>query len=513
LHDYSPWSYFKLTLGLMLLRVTNGFDDLLCAKTNLEIFICLMCGSILRSGDVDVKKKMYFLCKNCNSKYERLGDLPACKRCGSSRLLLLTRYIKTCKFCGSEKILPLSQLKALVLKRARQVIAVAREVLNSVSSLVRRFEKIKGIALEARSAGFHHFPIIELSLKKFSDRLRDIKLLISQKLHRILNDMLACVEFLGGSNGEKMVLAMEKSKSLIDEIENIKNEISNVKDKLMGELFEISIPIYTLYYNSRLFSRYGRFIRLQNHEKPIFVLDGILTTRSDGRKSVCMVILTNMRIIALQIDKYYKVPRIFCEYELMSIKGMREMGVLRRILLLKFSNGSVKFQSSPEILKLLREYMEIALNYENYSIKEPYKEVFDKITVSIEDLDKMIVEFEEKLRNAQKVGTKESKTKHDRMDTSRAKTNLVREVNGRKSYLEMRKKELISLLEELERKFKEGIISVEDYFRYYRTWMGELYSINAQLGESDKTSEDSMHGNLNIVSENKKVGSNEADDK
>lgn len=445
---------------------TGGEEDLL---------VCLSCGSVFKREEAKSRNLPVKICKNCGHKYDS-DDVYLCSKCGGTKFLHMVKFIRICPDCDSSKIIRLPEFERIIERECRNISAKSEKILAVFNKIAREFNRMKHLLMEARKDGFHHFPFVENRLIDFSSKFDGYKQKFAQRLLKLADELKLVETTPKNPHGiaTSTIEALKRAKKHLQELEE---ELAHVQRELSDELFDIYIPIHSLHYSDTVFRKFRRFVRLAASERPVSAFEKIVITRPDGARRPCVLFLTNLRVIGLETgdDDFFEK---FYEERLENISAVEEGGVLRKYLLLKTSNGEVKFQGDADTLRFLRRYLKIAQNYEHYSAGNSKVEVLKEICISTEDFEDVLTKFRTSVFRIVRI------LRESRRQEKRGTESIIKEVHAqpskhdeKKKYSEARKKELLSLLEELERKFREGLISTEEYFKYYRAWIRELYSL------------------------------------
>jgi len=222
-------------------------------------------------------------------------------------------------------------------------------------------------------------------------------------------------------------------------------------------------------------------------ENPIYVIPDakfLGLTRTQTPKGEGILFLTSKRLIFLSKKGLVK-KRLYklLEIPLNTINGVEIRGRLKKRIVMRCNGEDLIFSFPVKMLSLVKDYINVALNFESYSLRDTG--IVSKVANLTLETSDLKIKIENILKKISK--TEESRTIIPKVTMVRKESySPITSVNRFKMELydlEREKYEIEESLKELKRRFESGMISVENYFKYYRSWIGRLYAIEKRISE------------------------------
>lgn len=478
----------------------------ICHKCGLKEveWICKVCGAGLCHNCVSVKVEKFPICLTCGSK--NVKELKAgkgknkelsnyfCENCKSKKIVFVTKYVKTCPKCGSTEVVNFAEEQAALKAKFRELSFEIKYGYIKLGKFARKFDYVKRTLIFVRRSRFFNYPVIERTLMDVFNDYSLVKMRILGKIEEI-GSLLLSISPKFSIEKRFKVEDLPYLRSILTRVEADLNDYKNYVDESLTEITEklskLEILVSSLYKHCQNFSEYKDILSLDFDEKPIYVIQNAKFSGSDVirvPKEGGKLFLTDRRLIFIAEKGLFK-KSFYKSFEipLNHVKGVEIKGRLIKRLVVKCNDGELTFSFPSNMLPLVKDYINIALNFEKYSLKNTnITSKVSNLVLETSDLKAKVERILDKIRKA-------TETEHIiRSDVS--KNISVHEVSyaphSSEDKLKMEifrlkkeKYETEETIKELKRYFEDGLISVENYFKYYRSWIGKLYAIEKRLRE------------------------------
>lgn len=473
-----------------------------CGVRDVEL-VCRTCGAGLCRNCIIVTTESFPCCLTCGSrnikeyktKRVRVNSVDyVCEDCKSREITILTKYVKICPECGSTEIVDFAEEQATLKMNFRKLCLELKYGYLKLNRIAHSFDLIKRGLVFLRRSRFLNYPVIEKVLIDVFNEFHLIKMRILGKVEEIGNLILSMApRFSVGAQFKVQELPFLRGvlTRIETELKNYKNYVDESTIEVTEKLAKVEVLVSSIYQHYQEFRKYRDFLSLDMDENPIYGISGakflglntIQVPKGEG-----MLFLTNKRLIFLSEKGIFKKSfhKLF-EVPLNRISDVEIKGKLKKRLIVKYSDGDLVFSFPSKMLQLARDYIRIALDFKNYSLRDP-KVVsrVNSLTLETSDLKTKIKDILKRIRRAE-----------EQRDLSIPKTTTLRRVSHSTTTpinpinrlrmelynLEREKYEIEKSLKELKHYFESGLISVENYFKYYRSWVGKLYVIEKKILE------------------------------
>lgn len=471
-----------------------------CGVRDVEL-VCRTCGAGLCHSCIVVITERFPCCLTCGSKnvkeykVKKRGGIESinyvCENCKSKKVTIVTKYVKTCPKCGSTEVVSFAEEQATLKINFRKLCLELKYGYLKLNKIVRTFDLIKRSLVFLRRSRFFNYPVIERTLVDIFNEFNSIRMRVLGKAEDVGNLILSMAPRFSVDTQFKvrdLPFLRGVLTRLETELKDYKNYVDESTAGIEEKLAKLEVLVSSLYQHYQEFSKYKDVLSLDMDEKPIYAigdakflgLDSMHAPKGEG-----ILFLTSRRLVFLSKKGFFK--KYFyksLEIPLDKIISVDIKGRLKKRLVIKCDDENLVFSFSAKMLPLVKDYIKIALNFENYSLRNT--EVISRIASLTLETSDLKVKIENILKKVQKI----EEQKH--VDIS--KTVIVREnshstitpVNRLKVELydlERERYEIEESLKELKRRFESGLISVENYFKYYRSWIGRLYAIEKRIRE------------------------------
>ena len=474
-----------------------------CGVRDVEL-VCKTCGAGLCRNCVIVTTESFPCCLACGSRnikeYKTKKEVGVnsvdyvCEDCKSREITILTKYVKICPECGSTEVVDFAEEQATLKMNFRKLCLELKYGYLKLNRIARSFDLIKRSLVFLRRSRFLNYPVIEKTLIDIFNEFHSIKMRILGKVEEIGNLILSMaprfsveVQF----KVQELPFLRGVLTRIETELKGYKNYVDESTTEVTERLAKLEVLVSSIYQHYQEFSRHRDVLSLDTDENPIYGISGAkffgLNTMQVP-KGEGTLFLTNKRLIFLNEKGIFKKSfhKLF-EVPLNKISDVEIRGRLKKRLIVKYNGGDLVFSFPSKMLQLVRDYIRIALNFKNYSLSDP--KVVSRVnglTLETSDLKARVEGILKKIKRVE-----------EHRDVSIPKTIAIQRVSNSvitpinpidklkmELYnLEREKYEIEKSLKELKHYFEGGLISVENYFKYYRSWIGKLYAIEKKLLE------------------------------
>lgn len=481
-------------------------DGEICHKCGLKEvkWICRACGAGLCRNCVSVKVEKFPICLACGSKNikelktekRKSKDLSNyfCGDCKSRKIVLVTKYVKTCSKCGSTQVVDFAEEQATLKAKFRKLSFEIKYGYIKLGKLARKFDYVKRTLIFVRRSRFFNYPVIERTLMDVFNDYNLVKMRVLGKIEEI-GSLLVSIGPKFSIEKQFRVEDLPYLRSILTRIETDLNNYKSYVDESLTEITEklskLEILVSSLYKHCQEFSEYKDILSLDFDEKPVYVIQNAKFSGSDiirVPKEGGKLFLTDRRIIFLAEKGLFK-KSFYKSFEipLDLVRNVEIRGRLMKRLIIKCNDGELAFSFSSDMLPLVKDYINIALNFEKYSLKDTI--ITSKVSSLILETSDLKAKVEKILNRIKRV----TQTEHE--DRVRVSKDVVTHgfsysLHGSEDRvkmeifkLEREKYETEETIRELKQYFEDGLVSVENYFKYYRSWIGKLYAIERRLRE------------------------------
>jgi len=496
----------------------------ICHKCGLKEveWICRTCGAGLCRNCVSVKIEKFPICLTCGSKNVkelktgkgRNKDLSnySCEDCKSKKVVFVTKYVKTCSKCGSTEVVDFAEEQATLKAKFRKLSFEIKYGYVKLGKFARKFDYVKRTLIFVRRSRFFNYPVIERTL---TDVFNDYSLVKTRILGKIeeIGSLLLSIGPKFSIEKQFKVEDLPYLRSILTRIEADLNDYKNYVDESLMEIEEklskLEILVSSLYKHCQEFSEYKDILSLDFDEKPIYAIQNAKFSGSDiirVPKEGGKLFLTDKRLIFLAEKGLFK-KSFYKSFEipLERIRDVEIKGRLIKRLIIKCNDGELTFSFPSNMLPLVKDYINIALNFEKYSLKDTF--VTSKVSSLMLETSDLKMKVERILNRIKKI-TETEHVSHSNVSKNVVFHEISYSPRGSEDKLKMEifklekeKYETEETIKELKRYFEDGLISVENYFKYYRSWVGKLYAIEKRLREL-KSGRQNFDFNVNMRKSN-----------
>jgi len=472
-----------------------------CGVRDVEL-VCRTCGAGLCRNCIIVVTEKFPCCLVCGSKNvkeykvkkRRGGETVnyVCEDCKSKKVTIVTKYLKTCPKCGSTDVVDFAEEQATLKTNFRKLCLELRYGYVKLSKIARTFDLVKRTTVFLRRSRFFNYPVIEKSLIDIFNEFNSIKMRTLGKAEEVGNLILSMAPRFSVDTQFKvhdLPFLRGVLTRLETELKDYKNYVDKSTVEVEEKLTKLEVLVSSLYQHYQEFSKYRNVLSLDMDEKPVYA---ILDAKFLGLNSMHVpkgegiLFLTNRRLIFLSKKGLFKKSfyKLF-EIPLNRVSGVDIKGRLKKQLVVKHNGEDLLFSFSAKMLPLVRDYINVALKFENYSLRNP--EIISRIMGLELDTSNLKLSIENILKKVRGVDEEGKNVVLPRTVVIRENPyGTVAPVNRFKMELydlERERYEIEESLKELKRRFESGLISVENYFKYYRSWIGRLYTIDKRINE------------------------------
>jgi len=470
-----------------------------CGVRDVEL-VCRTCGAGFCHNCVLVNKVNFPYCLNCGSrnvekykaKISRGSDFSyyICKDCKSKKITVITKYVKTCPKCGSSDVVDFAKEQADLKMNFRRLCSELRYGYLKLNEVAHTFDLIKRSVVFLRHSRVFNYPVIERTLVDVFDEFNLIKMRILGKTEEVGNLFLSVApRFFIDSRFKVRDLPFLRGvlARLEAELKNYKEYVEESIKEVEEKLAKLEVLTSSLYQHYQEFSKYKDVLSLDMDENPIYVIPDakfLGLTRTQTPKGEGILFLTSKRLIFLSKKGLVK-KRLYklLEIPLNTINGVEIRGRLKKRIVMRCNSEDLIFSFPVKMLSLVKDYINVALNFESYSLRDTG--IVSKVANLTLETSDLKIKIENILKKISK--TEESRTIIPKVTMVRKESySPITSVNRFKMELydlERERYEIEESLKELKRRFESGMISVENYFKYYRSWIGRLYAIEKRISE------------------------------
>lgn len=470
-----------------------------CGVGDVEL-VCRTCGAGFCLNCVLLSKVSFPYCLSCGSRNVEKNETKVsrgnknshyiCKDCKSKKITMVTKYVRTCPKCGSSDVVDFAKEQADLKTNFRKLCSEIRYGYLKLNKITHTFNLIKKGAVFLRHSRVFNYPVIERTLIDLFNEFNLIKMRILGRTEEIGNLVLSVAPRFSADVRFKVrdlpflrgVLARLQA-----ELENYKEYIEESVNEVEDKLVKLEVLVSSLYQHYHEFSRHKNILSLDMDENPVFAISDakfLGLTKTHAPKGEGTLFLTDKRLVFIskkgivkkKVHKLLEVP-------LDRINNVEIRGRLKKRIIIRCNSEDLIFSFPTKILPLVKDYINIAINFQNFSLKDT--RIVSKVANLILETSDLKTKIENILKKISE--TEETRTVMHKATIIRGETyNSITSMNRLKMELydlERERYELEESLKELKRRFESGLIPVENYFKYYRSWVGRLYTLEKRIHE------------------------------
>ena len=495
------------------------------------LYYCNDCSLTFCNTCAEKEIRYLIICSNCFSQIQEFdytedihGRDFKCPECKSIKYKEATKSIKLCPSCRSNNILTIAKKKKSFIKNIRNSVICLRSGYEKLNNLLSRMEKIKSSLYKLRINGYLHDFSIEKTIFELQETIPIIKDKITLKIHQdhqLLEHQLTNISNINAWIPRNFPSIEAVIGQVIETANSHLKYIDNSFTPLNNKLNSMIKKIKAINFFKKTFDEYQNSLILLPGELPVCAFRKIKfkkSTSEEIKSTKGTLFFTDRRIIFL-VKKgilFKKVIKLFDflfeGFERAIIKGR----FFKRIYI-SLDNGDLVFSSKDEILKAILKYFNIAINFEKYRISDKIStQLNTKFQIDLMSIKNNIETCITNLLNFQNIQNNNSPYTFNRNESLNPRIRPVisnpfqifesknhinyfnvddkkneKEFNLNENEmilkLENEKFDIKNSISSLEDRFHKGLISSQEFLKFYRLNQNRLFKITEELEDIKKS--------------------------
>ncbi len=297
-----------------------------------------------------------------------------CPECKSERIIISRRIEDVCPRCHSARVVSIEEKRTDLNLRLRQAIMSIQYGYIRMREVANRLLNAKRTLVSLRRANFVAFYWFEDKLEKIQEDMDAIK-------NRVLNQADSTARRIAAETRG----LMDAESWTVDQFSFIEGVVTRLMDlgqkyreiiddslkDISIELADLTKDLEGLEYYRKEFASFYDYAELQLSEIPVCALPNIRLTSSDFLridKASGKLYVTNKRLIFMaMIGTFRRRTEVVFDCPLNYLTSIETEHVIRKRVVFKMRQGYIKIACSEQTQRVLREYIEIAKNFDKYA--------------------------------------------------------------------------------------------------------------------------------------------------
>ncbi len=342
--------------------------------------MCQDCGEPLCQRCMATRTTEHFMCGECHviiGPVDNREPPTMCPECKSEKIVTSRRMEDACPKCHSSRVVSIEEKRRDLSLRLRQAIMSIQYGYNRLREVGNKLIAVQRTLVSLRRASFVAFYWFEDKVERLQKEMNAIKARVLNQADATARRMAAETRGLMDVDNwtvDQFSFIEGIVTRLMDVGEGYRELVDESLNEISKELARLAEDLEGLEYYRREFASFYEYAELQLNELPVCALPNIKIISSDFLridKAIGKLYITNKRLIFMaETGTFRRRTEIIFDYPLQYLTSIEVEHVIRRRVVFKMRQGIIKMACGEQTQRVLREYIEIAKNFDKFAQKD-----------------------------------------------------------------------------------------------------------------------------------------------